>query len=385
MNTGRFYTLFWILYFPVCLVLYSKQEFQYVDELLTIVLFLYAVFVSRRRNAKEYRREISMYIGIMIFYLLYSIAIGVTSIRGVMLDFFQQIRPYIVFYSTIVLIPQLNDKQRKLIIFVTLASSFYYFYHVDFDKDEDGMLSVIFLICGIAYYYFTRTTAFNRNIAIIIMLLGLLSGKNKYFGQCVVFLYLISFLRHKIKFSSVKTYISLIIMSVIVLFFSWTKFSGYYINGFKSDAEEMARPMSYITGYEILWDYFPFGSGLGSFCTAAAAKEYSPLYYKYDLDHIWGMSPDNTMFIADCYYPGLAEFGIVGVFLFCVFWKRRLIDIQKIRDIKYYRLALMCMLTLAIDSTSNTAYLSGGGMAIFIILAMCINSARTDNNKQLYA
>ena len=57
-------------------------------------------------------------------------------------------------------------------------------------------------------------------------------------------------------------------------------------------------------------DYIPFGSGLGSFGTAAAAKEYSPLYYKYQLDNVWGLNPENPMFLADAFYPTLAEFGV---------------------------------------------------------------------------
>lgn len=48
-------------------------------------------------------------------------------------------------------------------------------------------------------------------------------------------------------------------------------------------------------------DYVPFGSGLGSFGTAASAKEYSPLYYKYHMDDVWGLTLENPMFLADAF------------------------------------------------------------------------------------
>ena len=123
-------------------------------------------------------------------------------------------------------------------------------------------------------------------------------------------------------------------------------------------------------------DYIPFGSGLGSFATAAAAKEYSPLYYKYNLDMIWGLTPDNPMFLADTFYPTLAEYGIVGLFFFLWFWKRRLWETNKIQNIVYYRMALMAILAVVLESTADTSYLSGKGMGYFMILAVCLNADR---------
>ena len=127
-------------------------------------------------------------------------------------------------------------------------------------------------------------------------------------------------------------------------------------------------------------DYIPFGSGLGSFGTAAAAKEYSPLYFKYQLNNIWGLDPSNPMFLADAFYPTLAEFGIVGLFFFLWFWKRRLWECNKIPNIVYYRMALMAILALALESTADSSYLSGKGMGYFMVLALCLNSGRQQMN-----
>ena len=121
-------------------------------------------------------------------------------------------------------------------------------------------------------------------------------------------------------------------------------------------------------------DYIPFGSGLGSFGTAAAAKEYSPLYFKYGLNNVWGLDPENPMFLADAFYPTLAEYGIVGLLFFLLFWKRRLQEANRIQDIVYYRMALMCILALALESAADSSYLSGKGMGYFMILAVCLNA-----------
>lgn len=386
---AKFYTWFWIIYFPVCIAFAVTVNFDWSDEILTVLLLLYAI-VKQRFLVKDKKRmmEINIYIGLMIFYLLYSLGIKVTTPRGVFLDIMQQMRPYVVFYLTWMMAPEFSQRQQKHIKRVMLLSFFGYLFAFKFKPElvlpfsgkESAALGQIALYCAVIYYLFSKQTKRNRNIAIIIMLLGLLSGKSKYFGECICFIALIMFVKSKINFTSISTLLKVAALGVVVIFFTWTKFNAYYVEGFQEDAEAMARPATYETGMQIMFhDYIPFGSGLGSFGTAAAAKEYSPLYFKYNLNEIWGLNPENPMFLADAFYPTLAEYGIVGLFFFLWFWKRRLWEANKIPNLIYYRMALMCILALALESTADSSYLSGKGMGYFMILALCLNSARKVN------
>lgn len=386
---AKFYTWFWIIYFPVCIAFAAAINFDRSDEILTVLLLLYAI-TKQRFLVKEKKRmmEINIYIGLMIFYLVYSMTIRVTTTRGIMLDILQQLRPYAVFYLTWMMAPQFSPKQQKRIKWVMLLSFFGYLFAFKFKAslvtpyggEESAALGQIALCCAMIYYLFSKQTKWNRNIAIVIMLLGLVSGKSKYFGECVCFIALVMFVKSKINFTSVSTLLKVVALGVVVLFFTWTKFNAYYVEGFQEDVQDMARPITYQTGMKIMFhDYIPFGSGLGSFGTAAAAKEYSPLYFKYNLNEIWGLDPTNPMFLADAFYPTLAEYGIVGLFFFLWFWKRRLWEANKIPNLIYYRMALMCILALALESTADSSYLSGKGMGYFMILALCLNSARKVN------
>lgn len=386
---AKFYTWFWIIYFPVCIAFAVTVNFDWSDEILTVLLLLYAI-TKQRFLVKEKKRmmEINIYIGLMIFYLVYSMTIRVTTTRGIMLDILQQLRPYAVFYLTWMMAPQFSPKQQKRIKWVMLLSFFGYLFAFKFKAslvtpyggEESAALGQIALCCAMIYYLFSKQTKKNRNIAIIIMLLGLVSGKSKYFGECVCFIALVMFVKSRINFTSVSTLLKVGALGAVVIFFTWTKFNAYYVEGFQEDAQAMARPATYETGMQIMFhDYVPFGSGLGSFGTAAAAKEYSPLYYKYNLNEIWGLNPENPMFLADAFYPTMAEYGIVGLFFFLWFWKRRLWEANKIPNLIYYRMALMCILALALESTADSSYLSGKGMGYFMILALCLNSARKVN------
>lgn len=382
---SNFYTWFWIIYFPVCIAFTYVVNFDWSDEILTVALLGYA-FMKQRFLVKDKGRktEINIYIGLMVFYLAYSFFIKITTPRGILLDFMQQLRPYAVFYLTWMMAPDFSPKQKKRIKWVMLLSFFGYLIAFKFKPSlvtpygsgESAALGQIALCCAMIYYLFSKQTKRNRNIAILIMLLGLISGKSKYFGECVVFIALVIFVKSKINFTSVSTLLKVAALGSVVIFFTWTKFNAYYVAGFQEEAQAMARPATYETGIKIMFkDYIPFGSGLGSFGTAAAAKEYSPLYYKYQLNTIWGLDPSNPMFLADAFYPTLAEFGIVGLFFFLWFWKRRLWEANKIHNLIYYRMALMCILALALESTADSSYLSGKGMGYFMILALCLNSA----------
>lgn len=385
-SVSKFYTWFWIIYFPVCIAFTYVVNFDWSDEILTVLLLAYALVKHRQLvTDKQRTTEISTYILLMVFYLAYSLVIQVTTPRGVFLDILQQVRPYAVFYLTWMMAPEFTTKQKGRIKVVMLLSFFGYLIAflinpllvAPLEAMESAALGQMALCCAMVYYLLSKQTKRNRNIAILIMLLGLISGKSKYFGECVVFIALVVFVKSKINYTSVATLLKVAALGAVVIFFTWTKFNAYYVEGFQEDAEAMARPATYETGMTIMFrDYIPFGSGLGSFGTVAAAKEYSPLYYKYHMDEIWGLSPENPMFLADAFYPTLAEFGIVGLFFFLWFWKRRLWETKRIQNMVYYRMALMAILALALESTADSSYLSGKGMGYFMILALCLNTNR---------
>lgn len=383
-SISNFYTWFWIIYFPVCIAFTNVVKFDFSDELLCILLLLYAI-TKKRFIAKEKKKtgEIKIYIAIMLFYIVYSFVIDITTPRGIWLDILQQIRPYTVFYLTWMLAPQFTETQKKLIVRVMLASFLGYLYFFitnpyvvsPYGGGESAALGQIALCCGMIYLLFTEHTKRNRNIAIFLMLLGLASGKSKYIGECIAFIALVVYVDKKIRFDNMATYLKVGLLGTVIIFFTWTKFNAYYVEGFQEDAERMARPETYKTGLLIMKDYFPFGSGLGMFASAAAAKEYSPLYYKYKIDDIWGLTPENPMFLADTFYPIVySQFGFFGALMFLWFWKRRLQEANRIIDPNYYKMALMCIIALALENTADSSYLSGKGMGYFMILAVCLNS-----------
>ena len=242
---------------------------------------------------------------------------------------------------------------------------------------EFAVLGQLAMCTGMAWYIYTDPTNNNKYIATALVLSGMLAPKFKFLGEVVCFIGMVYFLKDRLKFKSPKTAISIALMMVVVLYVTWFKFEAYYVSGFQEGAERMARPESYKVAFgSILWDYFPFGSGMGSFGCAAAADFYSPLYFKYKMNDIWGLTPEEPMFLADAFYPTLAQLGVVGIFFFCVFWKRRLLAFNRIIDMRYYRVAWITFFCLAIEQTADTSFLSGKGMGYCMLIALCLNANR---------
>lgn len=185
---AKFYTYFWVVYFPVCIAFAYTINFDWSDEILTILLLVYAL-AKKKYLVKNHARvvEIKVYLGLMFFYLIYSLMLHVTTSKGVMLDFLQQLRPYAVFFLTWMMAPQFTIMQKKYIKWVMLLSFGGYLFAFKFSPElvtqyvggESAALGQIALCCAIIYYLFSKQTKQNRNIAIIIMLLGLISGKSK--------------------------------------------------------------------------------------------------------------------------------------------------------------------------------------------------------------
>jgi len=379
-NISRFFTLYWIIYFPTCIAYNDLPGFSSVDEAMTGILLLYTFMKYRNRSLnKTPWKEFIVCLGLMAFFTVYSLLFGVNVADAVWLDLMQEVRPYTIVFCTWILNPRFTKKQKKWMLatmVVTLVS--WIFYHPQtLDNQVEAEFPVLgqLAICtGMAWYLFTDNTKRNRYIALALVLMGMLAPKFKFLGEVVCFIAFVFFLKKRLNFKSPKTMIYCALVVTAVLMATWTKFDAYYVSGLSNEA--LARPMTYKTGIKMLWDYWPFGSGMGSFACNGAWKYYSPLYFKYNLTGIWGLSPDTGFFICDAYFPTLAQFGMVGVFFFCWFWKRRLAAIDRIVDMKYYRVAMITFCCLAIEQTADSSWLSGKGMGYCMLLGLCLNANR---------
>lgn len=382
---ARFFTLYWIFYFPTCIAYNDLPGFSSVDEAMTVLLFGYTLWMYSHNRSINRRpwREFMVCLSVIAFYTLYSLMFGVNVAGSVWLDLIQEIRPYFIIFCTWILNPRFTKRQKKWMLATMVVTLFSWIaYHpesIESANAEFPVLGQLAICTGMAWYLLTEDTKRNRYIALALVLTGMFAPKFKFMGEVVCFIAFVFLVKKELNFRSAKTILFACILVIVVLAVTWTRFDTYYVSGLSN--ENLARPMTYKTSLVILEDYFPFGPGMGTFACNGAWKYYSPLYPKYHLDEVWGLN-EGGGFICDAYYPTLAQFGIVGVFFFCWFWKRRLVAFNQIVDMRYYRIAMITFCCLAIEQTADSSWLSGKGMGYCMLIALCLNANRNQMMEQ---
>lgn len=107
---------------------------------------------------------------------------------------------------------------------------------------------------------------------------------------------------------------NLICLCIIAVFIAWGQIVEYYFAG-----NETARDLLGTTSLQIAFDYFPLGTGFGSFASYMSKVYYSQVYFSYHLSSVYGLMniPDGGSFISDVYWPMvLGQTGFLG--LLCI-------------------------------------------------------------------
>ena len=376
---AKFFTIYLIVYFPACIGYYDQLGFEGIDELMTFALIAFTIIKKDDETTNpEPWREYGIFLFILACYVVYSLILQVNVAGAVWIELVQQLRPYSVIYCTWILNPRFTDTQKKWILgsmMVTLFS--WVILHPETTQEksaEFAVLGQLAMCTGLMYYLFTEESKRNTIIALALVLTGMLAPKFKYMGEVVCVVGMLYVVKRQLSIKSPWTLAFMSVLVAVILVVTWTKFDIYYVEGL--DDINLARPMTYKTSLVILGDYFPFGPGMGTFGCHGAVVYYSPLLEKYGLNEVWGMSKDLPLFIADAFYPTLCQYGVVGVFLFVVYWKRRLSGIHEIVDMRYYRVAMIAFLCLAIEQVADTSWLSGKGMGYCMLIGFCLNANR---------
>ena len=111
-------------------------------------------------------------------------------------------------------------------------------------------------------------------------------------------------------------------------------------------------------------EYYPFGTGFGTYGSASAAENYSQLYYLFGFNNYYGMKATETLFLHDNFWPMV--FGQLGIFgglvysilIFYIFFKIfRSSILAKNNWVKTVLIAtVVCLLITTIQSSSIVHY-----------------------------
>ena len=383
-NIARFFTIYWCIYFPTCIAYNELPGFSSIDEVMTGIIVLYTYAMKRIHSTNKIPwKEFNFFLGLLGFYIVYSLILAVNVPESVLYDLMQQIRPWSVVYCTWILNPQFTEIQKKWMLRIMVITVLtFIFYHPEMTGEGEyrsapfGQLAIC---TSMTWFLFSEKSKKNLIITVLIAVIGLMGMKFKYYGQFGAWMFLLLYIKKKFNFKSFKIVWQIAILVFVVILLGWERFNVYYVEGMND--EGLSRPMMNKATWNIMLDYFPFGCGFGAFGTAAAAVYYSPLWHVYGLDRVWGLTDFHGIvaFHCDSFFSWFAEIGFFGVYFFVIFWKRRLKEINKIVDDRYYKVAIMSFFCMAIEWTGDQSFFSGKGMGYLMLLGLCLNANYNQN------
>lgn len=392
----------WTIIMGLLLIIPGIQFFTVLDELCVFIFFSTALLDSIVNHCWKKYRLLWIVIGIIGAYAIYSIIfLSNNTTPYVLMDWLIEVKPFVPFtvllgagisFSSVEksIIQKICIINCIIISLILIASSVYFgagiikatVYHPTYSGHIILISALFYIYCKLDHNGdIDRTTLWT---VILFLTLGLLCGRSKYFA---IYVCTIPFLLYyKPRFTKHLTPKQLILLGMIfclILAVTWQKLSYYFISGSegmdKFDPkvlESFARPVLYVTGYLILFDYFPFGSGLASFASYPSSANYSNVYYEYGINNVWGLSPTMPDFICDAYYPSLAQFGIVGLILFIWFWIYAYSFIRTMirnyfPELKYnIIIGSLCIIFILVESTTGTTFTFATGALIMSLLGI---------------
>lgn len=225
---------------------------------------------------------------------------------------------------------------------------------------ELAFFAIISMTTILLYYNYTNKTKGELSVIIASSLLVLFTGRSKAIAFICVYIILFYFMKLIKKFK-LKYFILLI---PIMVYIALPRIISEIFNG--------ARGYLYTAGYKIAKDYFPLGTGFGTFGSYMSREFYSPLYYEYGLSSVWGLSPSMPSYIADTYWAMImGETGFIGVVLLILVLY--FIFVQFLKGYNDYKskiitFGLICY--TVVTSIAEPIYSSNKCAALFMVLAL---------------
>ncbi|MCB0464458.1 MAG: hypothetical protein KDC78_02110 [Aequorivita sp.] len=235
-------------------------------------------------------------------------------------------------------------------------------------------LTFIFLVLLPKYY--------KKNIGFLlfVLLVGSLSLRMKYFG--FLFLTLIFLFYGKKLIKIPKTYflwiMGILVLLMVVIFRE--KIEMYF--SFEDIDNAWSRAIVLYYSFIIGNDFFPFGTGFGTYSSYYSGAYYSWVYDLYGISNVYGIKREYWNFIADQYWPMvLGQFGYLGLMMmFAVTYSYFMIFLTKVKlslgkpEYYLYLSVLLGFLMLLIDSTSDSIFSQQRAVAMFIYFALAMNT-----------
>ena len=380
----------------------QQFNFTYTDEIITLLLGLYLIYaiITRNYNPLKYEKNILRFT--ILFYILGFCAtiihdfqkdISYGAISGVF-----SIKAFICFLGTCAYLQKKNITKSNLykllkivevpllpISILLIIDQFVGLFpqgNVRFGEIKVSLFIFThptelagFAVCSMLLVCFLRQILSLKKQYILncfpAFIIVVISGRYKALGFIIFYICLdiiLPFIKHfKLRY---------VIVGILPAYLiSYNQIMVYFGDS------TTARSILYKNGFSIAKDYFPLGSGFGTYGTEYSRAKYSIVYYMYNMEDTYGLSPRSPYFICDTMWPAIfGEVGILGFLAICGIIYNIIIAIKNSsinnKNIVFILYALV--IYLLIESIAETIFMNPKGCLIFIMIAFMLSILNAD-------
>ena len=392
-------------YIIILLLLYesiisSIFKFSYIDEIITVLLISCSLFkVIKEKKIILTKNEMRIILYIIFIYIIGALSIYIYRVQDNMwISFFSgflSLKALICYISFRILFKNSKFNHNKIMLIVTeiglygmeflalidriipiyprLAPRFGIYVTSLCFKSPTLLASFAISSLLICYCLINDSSTMKNKKKLYMDILAALflvaiTGRVKAIGFMILFL-LIIFKEKIFKTKKQVKLINFIIPLLIVICFASDYIENYFFDNTQS------RAVMLRTSIEVAKDYFPLGSGFGTFGTVISREYYSKLYRLYGISNVYGLSKNYSAFITDSMFPAMiGETGFLGAIFYILFFYNMFDNFSK--NIKERRKKIFLYLILfyiLIECVAETILMTSRGVLLFCFIAWVMN------------
>lgn len=203
------------------------------------------------------------------------------------------------------------------------------------------------------------------------MIMLVFTMRSKAFASAAVFVAVYVFfvlLNRKVRF----WHIVIAVTGCVII--AWPQISYYFIElGGKS-----TRSVMHSVAFQIAGDYFPIGTGFGTYASAEASKSFSPVYDLYNFEYLLRFEVNRQwlFFLNDTFWPIIiGQTGVMGTAAYVVALSILFAKCWKLQDIyvEFFAAVLYVWFHLMICSTAEPAFNNSTAIPMAILMGIALH------------
>jgi len=136
---------------------------------------------------------------------------------------------------------------------------------------------------------------------------------------------------------------------------AWPKINTYYIVA----AGRSARSILHSVSLQIAKDFFPIGTGFGTYASAESVKVFSPVYEQYNFEYLCRYEPSWRHYLSDTFWPIIVgQTGAIGTIIYLFSLAYLFVKCWKLQHVSVYSFVaiLYSWAYMVISSTSEPIF-----------------------------